>query len=169
MLSFKSNNDRGFSLIELAIVVCIIGIIAAIAVPNFLGLLNRNRINEGIEKLEGAIKESQRQAMRQGKMCRVNINPDTNIVTGNPTNCLLSDRAIRDDLTIRTNLSGNPPNINFSSKGNTTKMGTIVLSSDGTDTQKCFVISLGLGISRTGNYTGGKIGSVSANQCETIQ
>ncbi len=48
-------------------------------------------------------------------------------------------------------------------------MGTIVLSSDFIDTQKCFVISLGLGIMRTGNYIGSKTGSVSANNCQAIE
>ena len=36
-------NTRGFTLIELLIVVAVIGLIAAIAIPNFLGALDRGR------------------------------------------------------------------------------------------------------------------------------
>ncbi|WP_052055809.1 Tfp pilus assembly protein FimT/FimU [Myxosarcina sp. GI1] len=167
MFCFQKARNRGFTLAELLITLIIVGVIAAIAAPNLLGLLNRYRVSAALDKVEGAIKETQRQAMRQGKICRININPTTKILSGNAPNCLLANRVIDDNIDIRTNLSGTPPNINFSGKGNTTKMGTIVLSSDGTDSQKCFVISLGLGISRTGDYTGGKTGSVSANNCQT--
>lgn len=162
---FHNSEDRGVTLIETLVVVIIISILAAIAAPNFLGLLSRNRVNEALDKINGAIKESQRQAIRKRKLCRVNIDTSTNIISGNPTDCLLSTRDIRNSIDIRTNLSGTPPNILFSAKGSTTKSGTIVVSSDTSTIQRCFVISLGLGITRTGEYTGSKTGSVSAEYC----
>jgi prepilin-type N-terminal cleavage/methylation domain-containing protein len=166
----KSNSNKksnyGFTLTELMIALIIIGIIAAIATPNFLGLLNRIKVNNSLEQLLGAIRETQRLAMQQGKRCRININPSTKMLTATPSNCLLENRTIDDNVIIRTNIPGATPNISFSYKGNTTKMGTIVLSSNLIDTQKCFVISLGLGIMRTGDYIGSKTGSVSANKCK---
>jgi prepilin-type N-terminal cleavage/methylation domain-containing protein len=169
VLSFKNDKDRGFSLPELIAVIIIIGIIAALAAPSLIGLLSRNRVNDALWEIEAAIKEAQRQAMRQGKSCQININDVTNIINANPTNCLLSDREIDDNLTIRTNLAGSPPNIIFSPKGSNTKMGTIVVSSDLTNHQKCFVISLGLGITRTGDYVGLKTGAVSYSNCQKTQ
>ena len=158
--------DRGFTLTELLIALVVVGIIAAIASPNFIGLLERIRVNNSLEQLLGAIRETQRLAMRQGKRCRININPSTNVLSATPSNCLLNTRKIDENVIVRTNLSGATPNISFSHKGNTTKMGTIVLSSNFIDTQKCFVISLGLGIMRTGNYIGSKNGSVSPSNCK---
>lgn len=162
----RKKSDRGFSLTELMIALIIVGIIAAIASPNFFGLLNRIKVNNSLEQLLGAIKETQRQAMRQGKLCRINLNPSTKTLTATPAGCLLDTRTIDENVIIRTNIPGTTPNISFSYKGNTTKMGTIVLSSNFTDSQKCFVISLGLGIMRTGNYIGSKTGSVSPSNCK---
>ena len=161
------NKEAGFNLIEILVVTIIIGILAAIAVPNFLGLLRRNQVNAALQTLHGAIKETQRQAIRQGRSCRIDFDLTNNKLTGNPSNCLLSDREIKDNIIIRTNFPGTSPNIIFSHKGSTTRSGTIVISSAMTNTQRCFVISLGLGIMRTGNYTGSPTGSVSATNCQS--
>ena len=169
MYEQNKKSDCGFTLIELASVVVIIGIITAIAAPNLLGMLNRYRVDRATATLVGAIKEAQRQAMRQGKLCRININTASNSLTGTPANCLLSERRISDNINIRSNIPGTIPNIAFSYRGSTTKMGTIVISSDVTNSQKCFVISLGTGIARTGIYTGSKTGSVSATNCTNNQ
>lgn len=166
MFNYSNKNcDCGFTLIELMVAALIVGVLAAIASPNLSGWINRYRVKLALIRLEGAIKEAQRQAMLRGNICRVNISPDSNLIFGNPAKCLLNNRKIKDEINIRTNLSGTPPNISFSHKGSTTKMGTIVVSSDATDLQHCFVIALGTGISRTGTYIGNKSGSISSTKC----
>lgn len=162
----KNQSDRGFTLIEITVVLVIIGIFAAIAAPNFIGLLSRVRVNGALSSLVGAIKETQRQAMSKGIVCRINIDTNTNILSGSPSQCLLNNRRIKDEIDIRTNIPGATPNISFSHKGSTTKMGTIVVSNKNTNIQKCFVIALGTGITRVGKYEGSETGSVSATNCK---
>ncbi len=158
--------DRGYTLTEMMVTLIIIGVIAAIALPAFTGLLSRYRLEGALQQLLGAINETQRLAMVRGKSCRINVNPSTNKITANTAGCLLSDRSLNSEIKIRSNFIGSTY-ITFSYKGSTTRAGTIVLSSDNTDLQKCFVISLGTGIKRVGNYNGSKTGSVSRNNCQT--
>ena len=50
----KTKTQKGFSLIELMIVVAIIGVLAAIAMPNYNQYVTRSRITEGVAGLSDA-------------------------------------------------------------------------------------------------------------------
>lgn len=168
MIKQARKSDRGFTLTELMVVIVIIGVIAAISAPTFTGLLTRYRLESSLQQLLGAINEAQRLAMLRSQSCRIIINPNTSNITTNKAGCLLRDRSFNKNITIRSNFPGATPNILFSYKGSTTRMGTIVLSSNNTNAQKCFVISLGTGIKRIGDYNGSKTGSVSSSNCQSI-
>lgn len=153
--------------------VVLIGILAAIAIPSFIGLLERHRVNEGFAQVKGAIKEAQRQAIRRGRRCKIRIDttnrkihvsaPDTH---GNYNGCLLSERTLPRGVAIKTNYT--TPVITFSPRGNTNSAGTIVVYNvNSGQIKKCMAISLGLGIIRSGDYTGEINTSVSATRCKT--
>ncbi len=49
----RENNQQGFTLVELMIVIAIIGVLAAIAIPNYLEHVSRSQILEGFVVSEG--------------------------------------------------------------------------------------------------------------------
>ena len=155
MLPYNARkSSSGFTLIEMMVTTIIIGVIAAIAAPNFLGLLNRNRVNQAAQQIEGALKEAQRQAMRRGSQCTISISEANDAIT-NPTaggGCLLSNRVLDDLIELNTNT----PTITFSGKGNITGAAPVLVVSipNGTDLQRCVVIDSLLGSQRAGEYSG---------------
>lgn len=135
------------------VTIIIIGVIAAIAVPNFLGLLNRNRVNQAQRQVEGALKEAQRQAMRKGKQCSIDISTSSKTISSSTNGCLLSNRNLND----LVQLNSNSTTITFSGKGNITGATPPVLVvsiPNGTNLQRCVVIDSLLGSLRSGNYSG---------------
>lgn len=47
------NREKGFTLIELMIVVAIIGILATVAIPNFIDYLAKSQVSEGVTLISG--------------------------------------------------------------------------------------------------------------------
>lgn len=53
-MNAQMNNDRGFTLIELMVVVIIVGVLAAVAIPLYTGYIKNARTSEGVARV-GAI------------------------------------------------------------------------------------------------------------------
>lgn len=171
------NQEKGFTLLEIVVVVIIIGIISAIAAPNLLGLFSRNRVIAAMGEVEGALREAQKQAIRNGRSCSITINGGGVFNPAGGNGCLLNNRVLNDPnnaslIVLNSNRIGN--DITFSGKGNITidgpnPMPVLVVSlPNGTNEQRCVVIQNTLGSIRTGDYVGNPAGVLDPNNCQQI-
>lgn len=82
--------ERGYSLIEMVMVVGLIGVLSAIAVPTFLESSRRNALWTGSERVGSLVRQTRLRAISQSATYRVRFNcPSANqlralILTGNP-------------------------------------------------------------------------------------
>lgn len=165
----KSN--KGFTLVEMLAVLVIVAVIAAVAVPNLLGMLNQTRVKDGFGQIEGAIRETQKLAVRRGKTCKIKFvnqtidgksrqvitvvestDADETVSANYYNGCLLERRILPSEVTVD---SGTITKITFTPKGNTVNdsQGTIIVSHNSTaNTGKCLQIQGALGNILTGNY-----------------
>lgn len=158
-LLIVNKNSKGFTLAETLVMVVIIGILAAITAPSFMRWLQNERVDDALVNLEGALKETQREAIRKSATCGVLVpDGDGQTLTRSATSaasCSLSSRRLPDGVSIISNLQTNPKSIRFSLRGTTTSSATIALSApDDLGQKRCLVISNPLGITRTGFYDG---------------
>jgi prepilin-type N-terminal cleavage/methylation domain-containing protein len=142
----------GFTQAELMIVVAVIGVLAAIAVPNFIPWMQQQQINAALNQVDQALQEAQNEAIKRNQECSVTITRGADIpLTGN---CLVSARTLK-GVTLEHSRRQDDWTISFDAQGRNrspaNSPGTLWLSSSSAQ-PKCLVISVGIGLRRTGQY-----------------
>lgn len=167
LLVNRENRETGVTLFEVVLVSVVVGVMAAISVPNLLEEQRRQKVNETFNKIRGALVEAQTNANRLSKNCTVQIYLSR--VSGTPAGCVLESFNIDttivsikegDDFTTAT-LAPTPPSTpiekTFSFRGTTVSTGTLWIARENDttgNTAKCIVIS-SIGMIRTGAFEGG--------------
>ena len=82
MRRLNVHKNQGFTLLEILVALAITGIIAALTGPNLSAWLNRNEVQQATDSIQSALRDAQRQAIRLGRICRINF---TNPTGTNPT------------------------------------------------------------------------------------
>lgn len=75
----KPAPNQGWTLIEIAAVTVIVGILAAMSFPSMVGMQARNGLNNSLSQVKEAIQEAQRSAIKSGRICPVVINTDLTV------------------------------------------------------------------------------------------
>lgn len=65
MKRIKKQQEAGFTLMEMIVVVVLIAILATISAPSFLAMLNRQRLNDAQAEAMSAIREAQAKARQE--------------------------------------------------------------------------------------------------------
>jgi type II secretion system protein H len=80
------NRRRGFSLVELLIVVVLIGVLTLVAVPKVAIYRDRSNVNAARERIESTIATARASAIHKGRISRFNISGNViSVETRDPT------------------------------------------------------------------------------------
>ncbi|QHV00453.1 GspH/FimT family pseudopilin [Synechocystis sp. CACIAM 05] len=163
-LSPLTTSNRGWTLIEMGVVVVIVGILASLAMPSFGKMQARNQLRGTMSQVQSAIQEAQKNAIKRGTSCTVVITPSSGASPATVAQASGNNGCVPNPVTIptTTGITFSQPNtatnVQFSYKGNPSASTdqTIVLSHEITSLEpRCLVISSGIGIMRSGYLQGG--------------
>lgn len=147
---------KGFTLLEMMIIMLIVGIISAISVPSFLGLLNRSRVNDAVSRLHGALQQAQREAIRKSRSCEVLIPEGVGPTVTATNGCFVTgDRKLPGVRIDNHDLTGTQT-VPFSYRGTTGSgdLFTVLVGLPDSTPTRCLVVSRPLGLIRQGDWSG---------------
>ncbi|WP_368667599.1 Tfp pilus assembly protein FimT/FimU [Synechocystis sp. LEGE 06083] len=154
-------SHQGWTLIEVAVVAVIVSILASLALPSFGKMQARNQLRGAMAQVQGAFQEAQRNAIKKGSSCVVDVNTTNRTIRQNSASsnngCIPNPVSIPTNQSITMSSPSGTTSVTFSYKGNPSASTdqTIVLSHEITRLEpRCLVIASGIGIMRSGYYQG---------------
>jgi prepilin-type N-terminal cleavage/methylation domain-containing protein len=148
----RSKSHAGFTLLETLVVMAIIGILIAMALPSLLATYQKTQLTQSIDLVAASLREAQMNALRRRQNCILKID-ETNDRIEDKIGCL-SGGSVKLPAGISIDANGSNNNIEYGIRGNTTTNKTIVLGLSDNDKhpKRCIALSAPLGIVRIGNY-----------------
>ena len=164
--------DNGYTLLELIVVVILLGVLASIAAPGWLGFINRQRVRTVNDRVFQSLRLAQSEAKRTKSAVTITfsalpVDPPTvtfvpPLPTGGSTQVLNAGGEIKPGtiaLTVNTPAPTTPPNsLTFDYQGNLIAGTTpfyVTVAPSGGGTRQCVIVDTLLGGMRTaeGNDT----------------
>jgi len=130
-------NQRGFTLVELMVLVGIIGLVAAIAVPSFSGYMRANRIDATADMIASDMALARAMAVAQGRVMRFEGAATGYLITDPLGGNVLRDRTYEGSVQMLA-----PPDINFFPWGAAETM--VVVLDDGERQMQVRVLPTGI-------------------------
>ncbi len=151
MLHSNASKDLGFTLAESLIVLAIVGIAVAMAIPSSIAAINRAKLAQSTDIVVASLQEAQIEAIRRNKSCTLTLDKVGRKISGQQ-GCLLSGDRILPDA-IELDYTGTSGEIKYGIRGNTTTNKSVILKVSGnSNNARCLTVSAPLGIIRLGSY-----------------
>ena len=160
-MKLKPNNSQGFTLLEGILVASIIGIAAAIAMPNFFSLRQREHLNNASKVTVGWLDDLRRKAIQKSVPCRATWDTSAGILSGQCDNeeSISSRLNINDGIAdgvdqISVTIEEGPSIWVFTPRGTSTTQGAVRFSlPDNNDHGRCLKLTAPLALIRAAKQT----------------